>query len=119
MKSKVASSSNGCRGNIDNISQFHRSLQIYFIICPLQVEAFCIAYDAYLFDHALRRRRRRRRCDFGKISVGSSIPALWQEYEDAQTPEAKLVKDFDKASLANYTHCLSKVASLSLKCSIV
>lgn len=71
--------------------------------------AFCIAYDVYPSDLALMRRRQ----DFGRIFAGSSIPALWQEYEDAQTPEAKLVKDFDKASLADYIHCLSKVASLS------
>jgi putative hydrolase of HD superfamily len=31
--------------------------------------------------------------------AGTSIRALWQEYEDAETPEAKLVKDFDKLEL--------------------
>lgn len=36
----------------------------------------------------------RLRCSF--VCQGASISSLWQEYEDGQTPEAKLVKDFDK-----------------------
>lgn len=31
-------------------------------------------------------------------SAGQEVEALWQEYEDGQTAEAMLVKDFDKAS---------------------
>ena len=30
---------------------------------------------------------------------GHEIEALWQEYEDGRSPEALMVKDFDKVSL--------------------
>ena len=30
---------------------------------------------------------------------------LWQEYEDNQTPEAKLVKDFDKVHILQHGRC--------------
>lgn len=33
------------------------------------------------------------------MPAGDEIGDLWQEYELGQTEEAKLVKDFDKASL--------------------
>lgn len=32
------------------------------------------------------------------VSAGNEMRELWQEYEDAQTDEAKLVKDFDKVA---------------------
>ena len=34
---------------------------------------------------------------------------LWQEYEDASTPEAKLVKDFDKVRVPQAQNFLYKV----------
>lgn len=38
--------------------------------------------------------------------VGQEVQALWQEYEDNQTAEAVMVKDFDKAS----QHCLQNAS---------
>lgn len=32
----------------------------------------------------------------GDTAMAREIVSLWQEYEDAQTPEALLVKDLDK-----------------------
>eukprot|EP00741_Cyanophora_paradoxa_P009575 tig00001532_g9274.t1 len=32
----------------------------------------------------------------GDEAIGSELAALWQEYEDGETPEAKVVKDLDK-----------------------
>lgn len=30
------------------------------------------------------------------VNSGQEIEALWQEYEDGKSPEALIVKDFDK-----------------------
>lgn len=30
------------------------------------------------------------------VTAGQEIEALWQEYEDGKSPEALMVKDFDK-----------------------
>ena len=38
--------------------------------------------------------------------AGTSIRSLWQEYEDAETTEAKLVKDFDKVRILKHMHIL-------------
>lgn len=35
----------------------------------------------------------------GGLYAGDDIEQLWHEYEDASTPEANLVKDFDKVEL--------------------
>ena len=32
------------------------------------------------------------------LAAGQEVEALWQEYEDGQSAEAVMVKDFDKAS---------------------
>ncbi|EFN58736.1 hypothetical protein CHLNCDRAFT_140428 [Chlorella variabilis] len=36
--------------------------------------------------------------------AGKEIELLWQEYEQAQTPEARLVKDFDKLEMILQAH---------------
>lgn len=35
-------------------------------------------------------------CPFAHAAEGEEIEALWHEYEQGQSPEARLVKDFDK-----------------------
>jgi hypothetical protein len=40
-------------------------------------------------------------CSLAISGAGTTMRSLWQEYEDAQTPEAKLVKDFDKAGFTS------------------
>lgn len=35
-------------------------------------------------------------CPFAHAAAGEEIEALWHEYEQGQSPEARLVKDFDK-----------------------
>ena len=37
--------------------------------------------------------------------AADEMEALWHEYEQGQTPEAKLVKDFDKVRIVLY--CIS------------
>jgi len=34
--------------------------------------------------------------DLGHDSIGAEVVSLWLEYEDQSTPEARVVKDFDK-----------------------
>ena len=34
--------------------------------------------------------------DLGHEGIGAEIVSLWLEYEDQSTPEARVVKDFDK-----------------------
>lgn len=34
--------------------------------------------------------------DLGHVGIGEEIVSLWLEYEDQSTPEARVVKDFDK-----------------------
>ena len=60
----------------------------------------------------------------GNTPVAQEMVDLWQEYEDAKTPEALLVKDLDKFEMIvqalEYEKCMYKVIPfllVSLQCS--
>lgn len=39
------------------------------------------------------------RAQLGDYALADQIHSLWQEYEDGQTPEARMVKDLDKTEM--------------------
>jgi putative hydrolase of HD superfamily len=59
-----------------------------------------IPADAMPAEEKQRRERESVQAVLGKLPQGEEILALWEEYENGETQEARLVRDFDRLEMA-------------------